>query len=365
MSSAPQLSLDERERRAEERLQQLKSGNLSPKSPSMSGSARGAPTQDFSPQRGIPKPGESLFDNYAALQDPTKFSTDEEEVQDLLRMGVGYGQGERSAANEAHLEAGWDPSPHKNPPAYLKLIKVRESSTRHARRALLYLAAIKLWRSAGERLVVTGAHASMHLPLALIQPLPLSSSRSCARAILSPHLVPSPVAHLTRAPLHPSLHRPVPPAPLLALSQPITREPWTIDSAVYNRAFNTADFGKPTRYGVDLFNMGQPVHADEVNVDPRKRPKGVKKQWNAQTFKQTPFSLRGIKPSATATEPWVADQANRAGDFEDNDVIENQTAIELDNGGEQMFKKGAYNAYKNERNRKLHKDAWDGSTRTW
>ena len=125
MSSAPQLSLDERERRAEERAQQLKSGNLSPKGPSRSGSARGAPAQEFSPTRGIPKPGESLFDNYAALQDPTKFSTDEEEVQDLLRMGVGYGQGERSAANEAHLEAGWDPSPHKGPPAYLKLIKVR------------------------------------------------------------------------------------------------------------------------------------------------------------------------------------------------------------------------------------------------
>ena len=47
------------------------------------------------------------------------------------------------------------------------------------------------------------------------------------------------------------------------------------------------------------------------------------------------------------------------------DVIENQTAIELDNGGEQAFKKGAFNAYKNERNRKLHVDPWDTSTKTW
>ena len=153
--------------------------------------------------------------------------------------------------------------------------------------------------------------------------------------------------------------------PLTPISQPITREPWTIDAQVYNRAFNTQDFGKPTRYGVDLFNMGDPVHADEAKVDPRKRPKGVKKAWNDKPFRQVPFSLRGIKPSVTATEPWVADQANRRGDFEDNDVIENQTAIEMDNGGEGMFKKGAYLAYKNERNRKLHKDAWDGSTRTW
>jgi hypothetical protein len=46
-------------------------------------------------------------------------------------------------------------------------------------------------------------------------------------------------------------------------------------------------------------------------------------------------------------------------------VIENATAIELDNGGEQRFKKGAFKAYKEERNRKIHKEAWDSSTRTW
>lgn len=268
MSSAPQLSLDERERRAEERMMQMKLGSAGKGSissrGSQSGSARGAPTES-PPSRGIPKPGESLFDNYAQLQDPTKFSTDEEEVQELLRMGVGYGKG-MSAADERHLEAGWDPSPHKNPPAYLKLIK------------------------------------------------------------------------------------------------PITREPWTIDSQVYNRAFNTQDFGKPTRYGVDLFNMGVPAHEEGPN---HRKPKGVKKSWDSSTFHQVPYSLRGIKPSTTATEPWVKDQANRAGDFEDIDTIENATAIELDNGGEGMFKKGAFKAYKEERNRKLHKEPWDSSTRTW
>ena len=61
----------------------------------------------------------------------------------------------------------------------------------------------------------------------------------------------------------------------------------------------------------------------------------------------------------------MQDQANRMGDFEETDVIENQTAIELDNGGEQAFKKGAFKAYKEERNKKLHAEPWDNSTRTW
>jgi hypothetical protein len=256
------LSLDERERRATERAMAMKAGKPPGVSArgSQSGSARGEPME--SPSRGIPKPGESLFDNYAQLQDPTQFSTDEEEVQDLLRMGVGF---TRTEADERHLEAGWDPSPHKNPPAYLKAIK------------------------------------------------------------------------------------------------PITREPWTIDAQVYNRAFDTGDFGKPTRYGVDLFNMGTPAHEEKQT----RRPKGAKKAWDSSTFRQVPYSLRGIKPASTATEPWVKDQANRKGDFEDNDVIENATAVELDNGGEGGFKKGAFRAYKEERNRKLHADAWDSSTRTW
>ena len=270
MSSAPMQSLDQRERRAKERAAQLDAiASGQPRSARKDMSAR----SDLSARRdagyiGPPRPGEgSLFDNYANLQDPHKFSTDEEEVEELMRMGVGWTQ--HSEADERYLEANWDPSPHKNPPAYLKAIK------------------------------------------------------------------------------------------------PITREPWTIDADVYNRAFNTADFGKPTRYGVDLFNMGTPVHADEVDVDPKKRPKGVKKTWNAQTFRQVPYALRGLKPASTSTEPWVFDQRNRKGDFEDNDVIENITHEEMDNGAAAGFKKGAFKAYKEERNRKLHADAWDSSTRTW
>jgi len=268
------LSLDERERRAIERQEKVdakearKRGERPPKS---SRSAASSADQSMpSPlPRSPPKAGESLFDTYANLQDPTKFSTDEEEVAELLSMGVGWSKpAEGSWEMDRHNEANWDPSPHKNPPAYLKLIK------------------------------------------------------------------------------------------------PVTREPWTIDADIYNRskyAVNTLDFGKPTRYGL---NPNPPL-SQYRSDDPSKHPRGVKQGWNSQPFRQVPYALRGLKPAATSTEPWVEDQANRMGDFEDNDVIENQTAIELDNGGEQAFKKGAFNAYKNERNRKLHVDPWDTSTKTW
>ena len=53
------------------------------------------------------------------------------------------------------------------------------------------------------------------------------------------------------------------------------------------------------------------------------------------------------------------------GNFEDTNVIEDDTIIALDNGGEQRFKKGAFNAYKEERNRKLHAEPWDTSTRPY
>jgi len=274
MSHQPMLSLDERERRAQDRKAKADAKSARVKSArSTASSARGSeivvkkpPSPPSSPpQRTPPKPGESLFDNYANLQDPMTFSTDEEEVEELLRMGVGWKPSQGSQEADQYLEHGWDASPHKNPPAYLKLIK------------------------------------------------------------------------------------------------PVTREPWTIDAAVYNQKFNTADFGKPTRYGID---PNPPLSQYRID-EPRLRPAGVNKGWSAQPFRSVPYALRGIKPSPTSTEPWVEDQKNRRGDFEDSDVIENQTAIELDNGGEQAFKKGAFNAYKNERNLKLHADPWDTSTKTW
>ena len=91
MSSQPHMSMDEREARAEARVAELQrkaTGNLSTRSSARDVSARGVPSTP-TPQRGVPRPGESLFDNYANLQDPMKFSTDEEEVEELLRMGVG------------------------------------------------------------------------------------------------------------------------------------------------------------------------------------------------------------------------------------------------------------------------------------
>ena len=131
MSSAPQLSLDERERRAKERYEQKKRREAglpvtdrapSPQPAIAALEAMRAPVEagwdrgkGFSP----PKPGESLFDNYANLADPIAFSTDEEEVEELLRMGVGG----TSFDDDRYREAGWDPSPHKNPPAYLKHLK--------------------------------------------------------------------------------------------------------------------------------------------------------------------------------------------------------------------------------------------------
>jgi len=266
------LSLDERERRAKERAElrrrreagELKNKELTGLVPSeqpaaaalevMKGPVSPSGKGGFAP----PKPGESLFDNYANLADPVAFSTDEEEVEELLRMGVGITRG---YDDERHREANWDPSPHKNPPAYLKQLK------------------------------------------------------------------------------------------------PMTREPWTIDAAVYNAEFDTSDFGKPTRYGID---PDPPL--GKYREDDGKRPKGVSKPWNAQVFRQVPYALRGIKPASTATEPWVEDQKNRRGDFEDEDVIENETAIELDNGGEAGFKN-----FKNPPGiiGGVEIEPWDHSTKTW
>lgn len=267
MSHMPMLSLDERERRAQERkmkqeakAQRQKSARspAGPSARSLKGpESRSQPAPSPQP-RMPPRMGESLFDNYANLQDPTTFSTDEEEVEELLRMGVGITRG---YDDERHREANWDPSPHKNPPAYLKQLK------------------------------------------------------------------------------------------------PMTREPWTIDAAVYNAEFDTSDFGKPTRYGID---PDPPL--GKYREDDGKRPKGVSKPWNAQVFRQVPYALRGIKPASTATEPWVEDQKNRRGDFEDEDVIENETAIELDNGGEAGFKN-----FKNPPGiiGGVEIEPWDHSTKTW
>ena len=67
----------------------------------------------FSP----PRPGESLFDNYANLADPLAFSTDEEEVDNLMRMGVGV-----------RREASWDEERHRE--AVRQLVSIRRRQHR-------------------------------------------------------------------------------------------------------------------------------------------------------------------------------------------------------------------------------------------
>lgn len=134
MSSAPQLSLDERERRAKQRIEEQtarearatarKNGTPMPRSArpaEFAEASMNAPVYEQKKGFSPPKPGESLFDNYANLSDPIAFSTDEDEVEELLRMGVGGGG--FSWDEERYREANWDPSPHKNPPAYLKSLR--------------------------------------------------------------------------------------------------------------------------------------------------------------------------------------------------------------------------------------------------
>ena len=124
MSSAPQLSLDERERRARMRVEQQKerdaraaarrNGTPLPRSARPAEAARQEMLAPVEAQKGFspPRPGESLFDNYANLADPLAFSTDEEEVDNLMRMGVGV-----------RREASWDEERHRE--AVRQLVSIR------------------------------------------------------------------------------------------------------------------------------------------------------------------------------------------------------------------------------------------------
>ena len=278
MSSTPQLSLDERERRAWLRAEDLRrkqeedrarrAGTQSTRAPSPQPAiaaieAMRAPVQP--PRSGLspPKAGESLFETYSNLADPIAFSTDEEEVEELLRLGVGVGS---SYDEERYREAAWDPSPHKNPPAYLKHIN------------------------------------------------------------------------------------------------PVTREPWTIDTQVYNTVFDQRSFERPQRYGT----ASKASIDRDKDDDPRKRPKGARQGWNSQPFRPTPYALRGMRPGPTSKEPWVEDQRTRQqSGFEDTDVIENLTLEDMDNGGasrNKFFKN--YRAESGKVNGKAL-PPWDYSTRTW
>ena len=277
------MSLDDRERRARERAEQRwlkeerdkqKRSQRGPPSDNPAEAALAAMSAPVDPQAtgklSPPKPGASLFDNYANLADPVAFSTDEQEVEELLRLGVGLYGGGSSWEDERDKEENWDSSQHKSPPAYLKHIK------------------------------------------------------------------------------------------------PMTREPWTIDTAIYNEKFDTRDYGQPKRY--DL-RPSSPL-AQYREEDPRKRPKGPSQEaWNSTPFRPTPHALKGIKPATTSKEPWVGDQRSREGsafgDFENTNLIENDTLEELDNGGGFRFKN--FSNYKNEKGNIGGKEmpAWNYSTFTW
>lgn len=104
------LSLAERERRAKERGTQKKGW-----------SARKSPEPKPAAESG------SLFDKYAGLAG--RDVDEEAEVAELMEM-LGSSPGSQrmsardlSARQERFLEAGWDPSPHRNPPPSIKYIK--------------------------------------------------------------------------------------------------------------------------------------------------------------------------------------------------------------------------------------------------
>jgi len=104
------LSLAERERRAKERTALQQKKKAAPKS--------GGPVAEESG---------SLFDKYAGLAG--RDTSEEDEVAELMEMlGTSPGSQRMSARQltgqeEMYREAGWDPSPHRNPPAALKYIK--------------------------------------------------------------------------------------------------------------------------------------------------------------------------------------------------------------------------------------------------
>jgi len=235
------MSLAERERRAKERAaQQQKKGKGTPVSGNLVAEESG-----------------SLFDKYAGLAG--RDTSEEDEVAELMEMlGTSPGSQRMSARQltgqeEMYREAGWDPSPHRNPPPSLKYIK------------------------------------------------------------------------------------------------PQTREPWAIDAAVYNTApgaVDTSDFGQPTRYGLDmnppLSAWRQDDQTKRVTAKPNRNKPAP--EWNSKPFRSVPYALRGIKPAPSATDPWVKDhksrQSSAAGNFENTDVIKDDSINEFDNGGgEAAFKR--------------------------
>ena len=85
--------------------------------------------------------------------------------------------------------------------------------------------------------------------------------------------------------------------------QPVTREPWYEDMAIYNKKFPIAGEGH------DTGTLGsQDVYDDESALDAKNRKMTVEEaNWDSSTWKYVPHSLKGIKP--VTNEPWARDEA--------------------------------------------------------
>ena len=155
------------------------------------------------------------------------------------------------------------------------------------------------------------------------------------------------------------------PPPSLAKIRPVTREPWAIDAQVYNAVMGSQEYERRQRYGTEP----NPPLSQYREDNPRERPKGAKQAWNSQPYRPPPYSLRGLKPAPTASEPWVKDQQLRQngafGNFEETDAIENLTLEDMDNGGASRFK--FFKNYKDEEGNigGVPAPPWDRSTKTW
>ena len=73
--------------------------------------------------------------------------------------------------------------------------------------------------------------------------------------------------------------------------QPVTREPWYEDMAIYNKKFPIAGEGHDTGT-----LSSQDVYDDESALDKNRRMTVEEANWDSSTWRYVPHSLKGIKP---------------------------------------------------------------------
>lgn len=359
MGRSMSLSLAERERRAKERAAPKKGKN------SPGGKAP------------VAEESGSLFDKYAGLAG--RDTSEEDEVAELMEMlGTSPGSQRMSARQltgqeEMYREAGWDPSPHRNPPPSLKYIKPQTREP-WAIDAAVYNTApgavdtsdfgqptrygmdmdppLSQWRIDDKTKYVPPTCA-----LGLVGQA-AAISRCCRAAAVGqqPHhshtpfshhchhvgaVAPWPAAHsVSHIPLamaagwlpahemahaHADAHAHAMQISLALCpcsSLPLALYPWLSSDIVFSA-------GSPADLSHSLCRR--------VAAKP-----GLKKpapEWNSKPFKSVPYTLRGIKPAPSSSEPWVDDHKKRRGNFEDMDAIKDDGIALFDNGGgEAQFK---------------------------